>query len=47
MDEPKLAELLGVGRVELDRILKGHGVSYEMTMDDIDRDLTDLKKLSF
>lgn len=45
MNEPELAELLGIARIELDRVLKGHGVSYEITIDDIDQDLVDLKRL--
>jgi hypothetical protein len=47
MDEPELAEALGVGRFELDRVLKAHGVAYDMTIEDVDRDLADLKKLGF
>jgi hypothetical protein len=47
IDEPELAELLGVGRLELDRVLKAHGVYYDMTIEDVDRDLADLKKLGF
>jgi hypothetical protein len=47
MDEPELAKLLGIGRLELDRVLKAHGVDYEMTIEDVDRDLADLKKLGF
>jgi hypothetical protein len=36
-----------VGRLELDRVLKAHGVYYDMTIEDVDRDLADLKKLGF
>ncbi len=47
MDEPELAEALGIGRLELDRVLKAHGVAYEITIEDVDQDLADLKKLGF
>lgn len=47
LDEPELAELLGIGRLELDRVLKAHGVYYDMTIKDVDRDIADLKKLGF
>lgn len=47
MDERELAKLLGVGRLELDQVLHAHGVAYEMTIEDVDRDLADLKKLGF
>jgi hypothetical protein len=45
--EPELREILGLGRIELDRFLKTHGVYQDITIEDIDRDISDLKSLGF
>ena len=45
ISEPELAEMLGLGRLELDRFLKAHGVFQDITIEDVDRDIADLKKL--
>jgi hypothetical protein len=45
--EPELCEILGLERIQLDGFLKDHGVYYDMTMEDVDRDIADLKKLGF
>ena len=45
ISEPELAQMLGLGRLESDRFLKLHGVDLDITMDDVDRDLADLKNL--
>ncbi len=45
ISEPELAEMLGLERLELDRFLKAHGVFQDITIEDVDRDIADLKKL--
>jgi hypothetical protein len=38
--------MLGIGRLELDRVLKSHGVYYDMSLEDVDLDIADLEKLN-
>lgn len=45
IDEVELAEMLGLGRLEADRFLKAHHVDLDITIEDVDRDLADLRKL--
>lgn len=46
--KPELRRLLGFGtRWKLDGFLKGHGVYDDITMEDVERDLADLKSLGF
>jgi hypothetical protein len=47
LEEAELGELLGIGRLELDGVLKAHGVFYDMTVEDLENDIADLKKLGF
>lgn len=42
--EVEMGEILGIGRLELDGVLKAHGVFYDMTLEDLERDLTDIDK---
>jgi hypothetical protein len=43
--EPELGQLLGLGRLQIDGFLKAHGVYQDITIKDVDRDVTDLKSL--
>ena len=46
--KPELRRLLGFGtRYKLDGFLKAHGVLDDITVEDVDRDLADLKSLGF
>lgn len=42
--EVEMGEILGIGRLELDGVLKAHGVFHDMTLEDIERDLADIDK---
>ena len=47
ISEPELARMLGLARVQIDGFLKAHGVYQDVTIEDVDRDLADLKRLGF
>jgi hypothetical protein len=47
ISEPELARMLGLARVQTDGFLKEHGVYQDVTIEDVDRDLADLKRLGF
>jgi hypothetical protein len=39
--------MLGLARLQIDGFLKAHGVYEDVTIEDIERDLADLKSLGF
>jgi hypothetical protein len=41
--EPELGQRLGLGRLQIDGFLKAHGVYQDITIEDVDPDVTDLK----
>ena len=41
--EPELGRMLGLARLQIDGFLKAHGVYEDVTIEDIDRDLADLR----
>jgi hypothetical protein len=41
--EVELRRLLGLGRIALDGFLKAHGIYQNVTMEDIERDIADLR----
>lgn len=43
--EPELGRMLGLARLEIDGFLKSHGVCPDITIEEIDQDLADLKSL--
>jgi hypothetical protein len=45
--EPELCQMLGLARLQVDGFLKAHGVYENITLDDVDRDIADLKALGF
>jgi len=45
--EPELGQILGLGRLQIDGFLKAHGVYQDITIEDVDRDVADLKSLGF
>ena len=45
--EPELAEMLGLGRLQLDGFLKSHGIFEEYTLEDFDHERQALKELGF
>jgi hypothetical protein len=45
--EPELCEMLGLARLQLDGFLKAHSVYEDITIEDVDRDIADLKSLGF
>ena len=45
--EPELGRMLGLGRLQIDCFLKEHGVYENVTIEDIDQDIADLKSLGF
>ena len=45
--EPELCEMLGLARLQIDGLLKEHGVYEDTTIGDVDRDIADLKSLGF
>jgi hypothetical protein len=40
---PELRRMLGLGRIEADGFLKSHGVYEDVTLEDIERDIADLR----
>ncbi len=42
--EVEMGEILGIGRLELDGVLKAHGVFHDLTLEDIEHDLADIDK---
>jgi hypothetical protein len=42
INEPQLGEMLGLTRIQMDGFLKAHGVCYDMTLADFERDIADL-----
>jgi hypothetical protein len=47
ISEPDLAQMLGLGRLQIDGFLKSHGVYQDITIEDVNRDIADLKSLGF
>jgi hypothetical protein len=45
--EPELGQILGLSRLQIDGFLKSHGVFQDLTIEDVDRDIADLKSLGF
>ena len=45
--EPELCEMLGLARLQIDGFLKARGVYEDTTIEDVDRDIADLKSLGF
>ena len=45
--EPELGRMLGLARLQIDGFLKAHGVDDDITIEDVDRDIADLKSLGF
>jgi hypothetical protein len=45
--EPELGRMLGLSRFQIDGFLKAHGVYQDITIEDVDRDIADLKSLGF
>ena len=41
--EPQLGEILGLARLQIDGFLKSHGVYEQVTLEDIEHDVADLK----
>jgi hypothetical protein len=41
--EPQLGEMLGLARIQRDGFLKSHGIYKDATMEDVGRDIADLK----
>ena len=41
--EVELRKLLGLGRIELEGFLKAHGIYQNVTMEDIEQDIADLR----
>ncbi|MGD1072915.1 MAG: UPF0175 family protein [Bryobacteraceae bacterium] len=41
--QPELRRMLGLGRIELDGFLKSHGVYEDVTIEDIERDVADMR----
>jgi Uncharacterised protein family (UPF0175) len=45
--EPELGLMLGLARLQIDGFLKEHGVYEDVTIEDVDHDVADLKSLDF
>jgi Uncharacterised protein family (UPF0175) len=45
--EPELCQMLGLARLQIDGFLKAHGVYEDITIEDDDGDIADLKSLGF
>lgn len=43
ISEVQLRKMLGLGRIALDGFLKAHGIYQDVTMEDIERDVADLR----
>lgn len=43
--EPELAEILGLGRIQLDGFLKAHGVYQDYTLEDFEAERKALKEI--
>jgi Uncharacterised protein family (UPF0175) len=41
--EVELRQMLGLARIELDGFLKAHGIYEDVTLEDVERDVADLK----
>ena len=45
ISEPELCQMLGLARLQVDGFLKAHSVYEEVSIEDVDRDIADLKSL--
>ena len=45
--EPDFAQMLGLGRLQIDGFLKSHGVYQDLTIEDVTRDIADMQSLGF
>jgi len=45
--EPELCQMLGLARLQIDGFLKAHGVYEDISLEDVNRDIADLKSLGF
>ena len=43
--EPQLGEMLNLARIQMDGFLKSHGIFYDYTMEDFERERAALKRL--
>ncbi len=41
--EPELRRMLGLARIQVDGFLKSHGIYEDVTLEDVERDIADLK----
>jgi hypothetical protein len=41
--QPELRRMLGLARIQMDGFLKSHGIYESVTMEDVERDMADLK----
>ena len=41
--QPELGRMLGLARIQMDGFLKSHGIYENVTIEDVERDLADLK----
>ncbi len=41
--QPELRRMLGLARIKMDGFLKSHGIYDDVTLEDIERDIADLK----
>jgi hypothetical protein len=41
--EPQLRKMLGLARIQLDGFLKSHGIYEDVSLEDVERDIADLK----
>jgi hypothetical protein len=41
--QPELRRMLGLARIQMDGFLKSHGVYEEVTLEDVEHDIADLK----
>ena len=41
--QPELRRILGLARIEMDGFLKSHGIYDDVTVEDVERDIEDLK----
>jgi hypothetical protein len=41
--QPELRRMLGLARIQLDGFLKSHGIYEDVTLEDIERDVADLR----
>ena len=43
ISQPELRRMLGLARIQMDGFLKSHGIYEDMTLEDVERDVADLK----